>query len=115
MPTIPFAAYSLGGEFLTFWVMMVLFVIVVATLFSVFRRTNAVPGHDTKTLRATPGPAPMTAAVTDTASTPEGGGAAPSPGPAPVTAEEHKEFVANDPSQTPPEANPEPRSDESSA
>ncbi|WP_249010759.1 hypothetical protein [Conexibacter sp. DBS9H8] len=74
-----------SGSTLSFALPMLLFIIIAGTLYTVFSRTREVPGHHPDLLAVTPGPAPVTAAVTDTATSPEGGGAAPSPGPAPVT------------------------------
>lgn len=80
--TILLADYTLGGSIFTFAFPMLLFIVVAGTLYTVLSKARTVPGHETDALARTPGSAPVTAAVTDTATAPEGGGAAPSPGPA---------------------------------
>jgi hypothetical protein len=79
----PALASYLGGSIFTFAFPMLLFIIVAVTLYTVFSKTRAVPGHRASTpatVAHTSGPAPTSVAVTDVETLPEGG-SAPAPGP----------------------------------
>ena len=75
--SIPLADYTTGGSILTFAIPMLLIIIVAGTLYSVFLGTRYVPGHQVNTVGGTPGPT-VTAAVSETATSAEDDGAAPS-------------------------------------